>query len=306
MSVALAMITKNSASRVGPSIFRRVLQSSLQVPYNVMIIVNDGNDKTRSIIKEFANEYDKELIITRSPTHKSTRAIARQTAINAFLRNTSNEWLFFLDDDAILKPGWWKVSSKFMSDQTIGEIWGINWDLDSRRKEYVELLGDSYKEYLIRAFQIRGGTHDTLYRREAIKDVVIPHWLHVYEDAWLHHYVNCKGWKSAINEVGVIHIGSPIGTGFWSDVQKTIIKYRLLLRYGMDTDERVKITIKNSQAVRLRYSIQWYGMMYGTIRYLIYLLYGPIRKIFYALSKLSDSINCDIILQESKCECGRW
>lgn len=95
MSVALAMITKNSASRVGPNIFRRVLQSSLQIPYNVMIIVNDGNDKTSSIIKEFADEYNKELIITRSPTRKSTRAIARQTAINVFLKNTSNEWLFF-------------------------------------------------------------------------------------------------------------------------------------------------------------------------------------------------------------------
>lgn len=207
---------------------------------------------------------------------------------------------FFLDDDAILRPGWWEVSKKFMSDPTIGEIWGINWDLDPRRREYVELLGDSYKEYLIRAFQIRGGTHDTLYRREAIKDVIIPHWLHVYEDAWLHHYVNCKGWKSAVNEVGVIHIGSPISAGLWNDVQKVIIKSRLLLRYGIDTDEQIKIIIEKPQRMQLRYSIQWYGITYGTVRHLMYIVYNSIKRIIYGTSKSNYLINCDAILEKLK------
>ena len=159
-----------------------------------------------------------------------------------------------------------------MKDPTVGEIWGINWDLDKRRREYVELLGDSYKEYLIRAFQIRGGTHDTLYRREAIKGVIIPHWLHVYEDAWLHHYVNCKGWKSAIIEVGIIHLSSPIGSSFMNDVQKIIIKYRLLLKYGINTSELIKTNIRYSNNIMLTFSIKWYGLSYGLLRYLAYLL----------------------------------
>lgn len=268
------MITKNSANRIGPNIFRRVLLSSLQVPYAIIILVDDGNDNTRLIVKNFANEYNKEVIILRSPPHeKPTRAIARQTAINAFLENTINEWLFFLDDDAVLRPGWWEVSKELIKDPTVGEVWGINWDLDRRRKEYVELLGDSYREYLIRAFQIRGGgTHDTLYRREAIKDVTIPYWLHVYEDAWLHHYVNCNGWKSAINEIGIIHLNSPIGSGILSDAQKLIIKYKLLFKYGINTNEIIKTNINNPNRVMLSFSIKWYGLIYGTLRYLIYLL----------------------------------
>ena len=297
-SIVLSMIIKNSISRIGLNIFKEVLLASLQVPYNIMIVVDDGNDKTKLIIKGFANKYNKELIITRSFISKPSRAIARQTAIDIFFKNTNSEWLFFLDDDAILKPGWWEVSKKFMNDPTIGEIWGINWDFDSRRRKYVESLGDSYKEYLIRAFQIRGGTHDTLYRREAIKDVTIPYWLHVYEDTWLHYYVNCRGWKSAINEVGIIHIGSPIGSSFWSDIQKTIIKYRLLLKYGIDTDEQIKISVRNSKEFQLRYSIQWYGIMYGTVRYLMYLLHNSVKRIFYNLSKSNNLVNCNDILEK--------
>ena len=296
MGIALSMITKNSVSRIGPNVFRKVLLSSLQVPYNLIILIDDGNDNTKTIMREFADEYDKEIIITRSPFRKSTRALARQTAIDIFLKNTSNEWIFFLDDDALLRPGWWEISKELMKDPAVGEIWGINWDLDKRRKEYVELLGDSYREYLIRAFQIRGGTHDTLYRREAIKDAVIPYWLHVYEDAWLHHYVNCKGWKIAINEIGIVHLNSPIGSGFLNDVNKTIIKYRLLLKYKIDTDEKIEIKIKNSQAIRLRYSISWYGMLYGTLRYTIYLLYSPVRRILYMLSRTNNLIDCKNIL----------
>ncbi|BDR91651.1 glycosyltransferase [Vulcanisaeta souniana] len=298
MSITLSMIVKNSVSRIGPNIFKKVLFSSLQVPYDTIILVDDGNDNTKLIVRDFASEHNKEILILRSPYEKPTRALARQMAINAFLENTVSEWLFFLDDDAILRPGWWEVSKELMKDPAVGEIWGINWDLDNRRKEYVELLGDSYKEYLIRAFQIRGGTHDTLYRRDAIRDVIIPHWLHVYEDAWLHHYVNCKGWKSAINEIGIIHLNSPISSGFMSDAQKTIIKYRLLLKYGIDTDEKVKIRIKNSQAVRLRYSISWYGIIYGTVRHMIYLLYGSIKQFLYALSKSKGLIDCNNILHE--------
>lgn len=32
--------------------------------------------------------------------------------------------------------------------------------------------------------------------------------LHVYEDTFLHHYVNCRGFKSIINPIGVTHYHS--------------------------------------------------------------------------------------------------
>ena len=64
MGIALSMITKNSVSRIGPNVFRKVLLSSLQVPYNLIILIDDGNDSTRTIMREFADEYNTEIIIT--------------------------------------------------------------------------------------------------------------------------------------------------------------------------------------------------------------------------------------------------
>lgn len=49
------MITKNSYEKVG-NFFGRVWESSLQVPYDVIILVNDSyTDKTREFVNKFAN-----------------------------------------------------------------------------------------------------------------------------------------------------------------------------------------------------------------------------------------------------------
>jgi hypothetical protein len=61
-------------------------------------------------VREEVREHGKEVIIERSRLygwHKPTRATARQTGIDIFFQNTAAEWLLFLDDDMMLKEGWW-------------------------------------------------------------------------------------------------------------------------------------------------------------------------------------------------------
>ena len=139
----LAMITYRSYEKMGYR-FSDVLESSLQVPYRSIILVDDspaGYPGTLNAVRRFARDYGKELHALRSTLYggalKPTRATARQTAIDAFLDNFSSEkFLLFLDDDFILKPGWTVdfIRSSGYESPTFGMFWGVNWDsTDSRR-----------------------------------------------------------------------------------------------------------------------------------------------------------------------------
>lgn len=207
----LSLITKNSAERLG-DIFTRSLESTLQLPYRAIILVDDSDSPaTRRAVAEFAERHGKELVADRSRLPpgwtRSSRATARQTTIDIFVENFVDEWLMFVDDDCVLRDGWWQwvVDNGVLEDAGVGEVWGVNWDASPERRVALEALGIDYMSYLVRKFHERGGTHDTMYRRGAIADVKIPPELHVYEDAWLHHYVACRGWKSVVNPVGVLH-----------------------------------------------------------------------------------------------------
>jgi hypothetical protein len=150
------------------------------------------------------------------------------------MQNFSNEWLMFVDDDAVLNTGWWTWVDKHavLYDGRVGEVWGINWDADPFRKSFLESISIDYVEYLTQKFQVRGGTHDTLYRRKAINGVVIPWELHVYEDAWLHHYVRCHGWESVINPVGVTHY-SPFRTDLKAERRQLELAIQAAFKYGI-------------------------------------------------------------------------
>lgn len=201
------MITRNSWTECR-EILLETLDSTLQIPYRSFILVDDGNDGTSDIITKWCREHDKEVIVTRSRLYgfrKPTRATARQTTIDMFLESFSNKWLMFVDDDAVLNNGWWEEALPHMEDPRVGLIWGLNYDATPFRRKMLEALGIDYVGYLRKQFEIRGGAHDTMVRREAIEDIMIPPELHIFEDAYIKHWVDCKGFEHRILLTGVHH-----------------------------------------------------------------------------------------------------
>ncbi|RLE83634.1 MAG: hypothetical protein DRJ67_11850, partial [Thermoprotei archaeon] len=134
-----------------------------------------------------------------------TRATARQTAIDIFLENFQEEWLMFIDDDAVLNPGWWEEARYYIRDSKVGLIWGLNYDSTPFRRKLLGKLGIDYVSYLKKQFDVRGGTHDTMLRRGAIEGIFIPPQLHIFEDAFIKHYIECRGYRCAVLEAGITH-----------------------------------------------------------------------------------------------------
>ena len=254
--VVLSIVTRNALTRVGRELFREVLDSSLQVPYKAMTVVSDSDDDTDSFIKQWCNEHSKELVITRTRLGgfaKPTRALARQTAIDIFFESFNDEWLMFLDDDCVLNPGWWQwiESNKVLEDPAVGEVWGINWDATPEREKFLKLFGIDLKSYLVRKFEERGGCHDTLYRRKAVEGARIPPELHVYEDAYLHFYVKCRGWKYVINPVGVTHYHPELEVDLKKEMEKARMAIYTAVRYGIAEYEYAKVF---HESLRSRFS----------------------------------------------------
>jgi hypothetical protein len=241
----LSIVTRNALSRVGRDLFKGVLDSSLQIPYNSMVVVSDSDDDTDSFMKCWCAEHGKELVITKSNLynyHRATRATARQTAIDIFLANFCDEFLMFLDDDCVLNDGWWRwiVQSRALEDSTVGEVWGINWDALPKRERFLKFFNIDIKEYLIRKFEERGGCHDTLYKRRALEGIKIPPELHVYEDAYLHFYVICRGFKYLVNPIGVTHYHPEMGIDLKKEMEKSKIAIQIAVRYGIVEYEYAK------------------------------------------------------------------
>jgi len=244
--IVVSMIAKDSLTRVGEEVFKKVLDSTLQIPYESFVLVSDGTDGTEGFVRKWCEGHGKELVVARSNLYgheRPTRATARQTAVDLFLSNFSDEWLMFIDDDdAVLNEGWWKwvAENKALEDPRVGEVWGINWDATPERRKFLALFGVRLEDYLVRKFHERGGCHDTLYRRRAIEGVMIPPELHVYEDAYLHHYVVRRGWKSVINPVGVTHYHPTATTDLKAEMEKAKLAIHAALKYGICEYEYVK------------------------------------------------------------------
>ncbi|MEO9308180.1 MAG: FkbM family methyltransferase [Nitrososphaera sp.] len=170
-----------------------------------------------------------------------TRAEGRQICIDD-ARKRGFDWICFVDDDFVLNDGWWADVSPHMDDPKVGMIWGINWDHDDTRKNWINYLNSitvprfnvhimirrkldrkydkryqeehppqkasnlDYPGYLEHEFEQRGGTHDTLIRLDAIPEwIKIPRILHVYEDKFLKQIVEMSGYKCVITQTGGIH-----------------------------------------------------------------------------------------------------
>ncbi|MEM2440303.1 MAG: hypothetical protein QW493_03705 [Candidatus Bathyarchaeia archaeon] len=83
-------------------------------------------------------------------------------------------------------------------DDSVGAVWGLNFDITpkTRSKTLLKFLAVLAE----RCFNLRGGMHDTLIKREALEDIRIPEWLHTYKDAYIINWIKGRGYRVVIGE----------------------------------------------------------------------------------------------------------
>jgi glycosyltransferase involved in cell wall biosynthesis len=179
MRVDVVIITKNSESMLNECL-RSIYEN---VPLNRLIIV-DGHstDKTLEIVREFQNKHGNVLVIQ----DEGNRATARQKGID----QVKTDWFMFVDSDAVLCKDWFKKAERHLG-HNVGAVWGIEvWSTIQNPAILKLFLWITRK-----IFDLRGGTHDTLIRTDAVKDIEIPKGLHVFEDAYIKDWIIQKGYK---------------------------------------------------------------------------------------------------------------
>jgi glycosyltransferase involved in cell wall biosynthesis len=179
-TVDVVLITFNSDRKL-----QACLESVYQnVPVATLIAVDGGStDQTLPILSQFHHRYGNVKIVTDK---KGTRATARQKGIE----NVTADWFIFVDSDVVLCRNWHRKAQEYVS-RDVGAIWGIEVWSTLKNKNAVKL-------FLIvtrKIFDLRGGTHDTLIRAEAVKGIQIPRDLHVFEDAYIKDWITGKGYR---------------------------------------------------------------------------------------------------------------
>ena len=179
MRVDVVVLTKNSeetSENSLDSIFRNV-------PVNRLIVVDGySTDRSLEIVGKFQ---ERQHNITVIQEH-GTRGKARQIAIES----VKTDWFMFVDSDVILCEKWFERAKRFIADD-VGAIWGIELWSVIKNPAVMRL----FKLITMKIFETRGGTHDLLVRRKAIKDIRIPESLHVFEDAYIKDWIINKGYR---------------------------------------------------------------------------------------------------------------
>ena len=178
-SVDVVLLTKNSERGL-----KRCIESIYQnVPVKQLIVVDGySTDKTLDILKKFKEKHPNVKVVYDN----GTRATARQKGIE----NVKTDWFMFVDSDVVLCRNWHQRAMKHM-DKRVGAIWGIEvWSTIQNQATLKIFLWITRK-----IFELRGGTHDTLIRTDAVKDIEIPRNLHVFEDSYIKDWIARKGYK---------------------------------------------------------------------------------------------------------------
>jgi glycosyltransferase involved in cell wall biosynthesis len=179
MDVDVVIITKNS-ERMLTECLKSVYKN---VPVNRLIIVDGySTDKTLEIARQFQKEHGNVLVIQ----DKGNRATARQKGI----AQVKTEWFMFVDSDAVLCKDWFKKAEVHL-DESVGAVWGIEVWSTIRKAAILKI----FLLVTRKIFDLRGGTHDTLICTELVKDIEIPTFLHVFEDAYIKDWITQKGYK---------------------------------------------------------------------------------------------------------------
>lgn len=175
--VDVVVLTKNSQEQLERSL-NAVYRN---VPVNRLIAVDGySTDRTLEILNKFNRKYRNVLLIQ----DKGLRGKARQIGID----NVETEWFMFVDSDAELCAKWFEKAKALITPK-VGAIWGIEvWSV-IKNPRILRL----FLQVTMNIFKIRGGTHDLLVRRNAVKGIRIPSDLHSFEDAFIKEWISKKG-----------------------------------------------------------------------------------------------------------------
>jgi glycosyltransferase involved in cell wall biosynthesis len=179
MKIDVIVLTKNSEQKL-ESCLNSIYEN---IPVDRMIVVDGySTDSTLEILHKFDEKYHNVVLIQ----DKGTRGKARQIGI----KKAKTEWFMFVDSDVILCDRWFNKAKHFMKDD-VGAVWGIEIWSTIQNPKILKL----FLQITRKIFETRGGTHDLLVRRDAIRDIHIPENLHVFEDAYIKDWITKRGYK---------------------------------------------------------------------------------------------------------------
>ena len=185
-AIDVIVLTKNSEhllDRCLASIYRNV-------PVKNLIVVDGfSTDRTSDIVNKVRRRHGNVVVLKV----RGSRARARKEGI----ARVTTEWFMFADSDVILSKDWYRNAQSSITSE-VGAVWGVNIDVipNMHDRRFVQIQ----QRIAHQCFALRGGTHDTLIRRDLVEDIEIPEELHTYEDAFIINWIKNKGYKAVVGE----------------------------------------------------------------------------------------------------------
>jgi len=218
-AIDVVVLTKNSEH-----LLDRCLAAIYEnVPVKNLIVVDGfSTDDTLKIVNEINEEHGNITVLNVD----GSRAKAREKG----LRQVRTDWFMFVDSDVILSRDWFRKAGKSIKTN-VGAVWGVNIDVipNVKDKRFLKLQSLIARQ----CFNLRGGMHDTLIRREAVAGIRIPEQLHAYEDAYIINWIKEKGYKTVIGDgIYCLHFKSPMGWNLKNGISQAIFEVRCGLVYS--------------------------------------------------------------------------
>jgi glycosyltransferase involved in cell wall biosynthesis len=218
-AIDVIMLTKNSEH-----LLDKCLNSIYQnVPVNKLIVVDGfSTDGTLKIVNDFNERHHNITFLSIN----GSRARAREKGI----AQVSTDWFMFADSDVVLSDDWYYNAQKNIR-ANVGAVWGVNIDVipNMRDKRVLKLQTLVASE----CFNLRGGTHDTLVRRDLVADIKIPEQLHTYEDAYIMNWIKDKGYRTVVgDDIYCLHYKPPANWSLRNAVSGAILELKCGLIYS--------------------------------------------------------------------------
>ena len=218
-AIDVVILTKNSEH-----LLDKCLVSIYEnVPVKNLIVVDGfSTDGTLKIVNEINEEHGNITVLNEN----GSRAKAREKG----LRQVETEWFMFVDSDVILSRDWFRKAEKSIKPD-VGAVWGVNIDVipNVKDKRFLKLQSLIARQ----CFNLRGGTHDTLIRREAVEGIKIPEQLYTYEDAYIINWIKEKGYKAVIgDDIYCLHFKPPGNWNLENGVSQAILEVKCGLVYS--------------------------------------------------------------------------